>query len=88
VHRPAALGVLFVGRAKVWGEIYVATGGNDSWSGRQAQADGRGKDGPLATLGAALEASRKEGGTSRRIVLGPGRHHVPQTVVLDDRDAG
>ena len=47
-----------------------------------------GEDGPLTTLEAAIEASRKEAGKDRRIVLGPGRHYVEKPVTLDQRDSG
>jgi hypothetical protein len=69
-------------------DIHVAVNGKDSWSGHPAQPNARGTDGPKATLAAALEASRKDGASPRRIVLGPGRHYVTQTVALDARDAG
>lgn len=69
-------------------DIHVAVDGKDSWSGQVAQPDAQGSDGPKATLAAALEASRQAGTPQRRIVLGPGRHYVNQTVVLDARDAG
>ena len=44
--------------------------------------------GSLPTLEAALEASRREPGEDRRIVLGPGLHYAEKTVTLDQRDAG
>lgn len=69
-------------------DIHVAVNGQDSWSGHVAQPDSQGTDGPKATLAAALEATRREGTPQRRIVLGPGRHYVSQTVVLDARDTG
>jgi len=69
-------------------DIHVRVDGKDSWSGPPAQPNAQGTDGPKATLAAALEASRREGAAPRRIVLGPGRHYVSQTVVLDARDAG
>ncbi|MBM4084203.1 MAG: hypothetical protein FJ272_05385 [Planctomycetes bacterium] len=66
---------------------HVSVAGNDAWSGRSAQSDGKGNDGPLATIRAALEASRKQAGAARRIVLGPGQYYVEQTLALDERDA-
>ena len=70
------------------GDVQVAVDGNDSWSGHVAQSDAPGTAGPKATLAATLEASRLDGTPPRRIILGPGRHYVNQTVVLDARDAG
>ncbi|NOZ19896.1 MAG: hypothetical protein GXP25_02275 [Planctomycetes bacterium] len=67
---------------------YVSPTGNDAWSGRKAQRNGEGNDGPMATLAVALEASRKEAGTSRKIVLEPGRYYIEETVLLDARDEG
>ena len=34
-------------------DIYVSTRGNDKWTGRLAEPNGEGTDGPLATLDAA-----------------------------------
>ncbi len=70
------------------GDVQVAVDGNDSWSGHVAQSDAPGTAGPKATLAATLEASRLDGTPPRRIIVGPGRHYVNQTVVLDARDAG
>ena len=38
--------------------LYVASGGNDAWSGQSAEPNAAGDDGPLATLGQALKALR------------------------------
>src|SRR5437899_3301918 len=38
--------------------LYVAPNGDDKWSGRIAAPAANGQDGPLATLPAALKASR------------------------------
>jgi hypothetical protein len=68
-------------------DIHVAVNGNDAWSGKLAEPNADKSDGPLATLGAAVEAARKSPGVARRIVLGPGRYYVEQTVILSDRDS-
>ncbi len=68
-------------------DFYVAVDGNDAWSGRMAEANADKTDGPLATLGAALQASRKDTSTPRRIIIGPGRHYIEQPLVLEERDA-
>jgi len=41
------------------GVFFVATNGNDAWSGRIAAPDGSGNDGPFATLPRALAAVRE-----------------------------
>ena len=40
-------------------ELFVATDGNDSWSGRLPEPNADRSDGPLATLTAARDAVRK-----------------------------
>ncbi|NOY83068.1 MAG: hypothetical protein GXP31_18875 [Kiritimatiellaeota bacterium] len=65
---------------------YVAPGGNDDWSGTAATYDGQ-RNGPKATLTAALEAGRKAAaGKPRRIVLAPGRYYFKNKQVVDVRD--
>lgn len=66
---------------------HVSPGGNDAWSGALAEPKADKTDGPMATLGAALEASRKQLGAPRRILLSAGRCYIEQTIVLDARDA-
>mgnify|MGYP005836916379 CR=1 FL=1 len=66
---------------------HVSPDGNDAWTGQLAQPSEKKDDGPMATLGAALEASRQQAPAPRRIVLGQGRHYLEKTVVLDARDA-
>ncbi len=73
----------FAAEVPTW---HVSPDGNDAWSGRTAAADEKKDDGPLATLGAALQSSRKQTTAARRIVLGPGRYYLEQTLVLDARD--
>ena len=56
------------------------------WHVSPTQSDQRSL--PLATLKAALTASRKHTGKPRRVLLAPGRYYVNETVVLDAADAG
>ena len=72
--------------------LYVAPGGNDQWSGRQAAA---GKtDGPLATLTAARDAIRKlkqagalaTGGVN--VEIAPGIYRLADPLELNARDSG
>lgn len=81
------LGVLLVTSVAQSADLYLAPNGNDAWSGLAATHDGKGNDGPMATLDAAIEASRKQGPAPRRIVLAPGRYFVEKTVLLDARDS-
>jgi len=67
---------------------YVSTQGRDAWSGLVEAPAADGRDGPFATLGAALAESRKHAGVRRTIVLLAGRHFVEKTVALDARDQG
>ncbi len=65
---------------------HVSPDGNDAWSGGLAEPNADGTDGPLATLAAAVEASRARGGEPRRILLSPGRHYVETMVALGPGD--
>jgi len=68
----------------VW---HVAPDGNDKWSGTLARPNAAKSDGPLASLAAARDASRKRAGVPRRIVLAEGRLFLENTLDLDARDA-
>ncbi|MCK5806205.1 MAG: right-handed parallel beta-helix repeat-containing protein, partial [Lentisphaeria bacterium] len=68
----------------VW---HVSPEGRDSWSGTLATANAEKTDGPFATLMAARDASRKQGGKPRQIVLSTGRFYLKETLVLDARDS-
>ena len=74
--------------------LYVATNGNDGWSGRLAQARTDGADGPLRTPAAALRAARQ---VRREAVNAPdeitilfreGRYELTQPMVLTPEDSG
>ena len=41
-------------------DLYVSPAGNDAWSGKLADPDAAGKDGPMATIGAALEIAKEQ----------------------------
>jgi len=69
------LGLLFAGlwvscrTASQAPVLYVSPDGNDKWSGRLSAPQSGGRDGPLATLPAAVEAAR-----AGRAAAGPGAH--------------
>ncbi|PYJ95638.1 MAG: hypothetical protein DME23_23530 [Verrucomicrobia bacterium] len=74
--------------------FYVATNGNDHWSGRLEKPARDGKDGPLASLPAALEKTRAARQDSAKapdrisILLRGGTYSVAQPVVLVAEDSG
>ncbi len=74
--------------------FYVAPGGNDQWSGLLAKPAANGKDGPFATLPAALKAARlareKMGpnADSITIQLRGGAYELAEPVVLTPEDSG
>ncbi len=74
--------------------LYVATDGNDAWSGTLAHPDAAGTDGPLATLDAARDALRAlraegrlpEGGAT--VMVAGGTYELSQTFELGSEDSG
>jgi parallel beta-helix repeat protein len=69
--------------------FYVATNGNDQWSGTIAQAAADGKDGPLASLPAALIMARKlPAAEGKTIVLRGGTYQVTSPISLTPQDSG
>ncbi|MHB8952978.1 MAG: right-handed parallel beta-helix repeat-containing protein [Pirellulaceae bacterium] len=71
------------------GVIHVAIQGNDAWSGASTQPNADGTDGPLATLGAAVQvACQWPADTARRIVIHAGTYYLEQPVTLDERHSG
>lgn len=73
--------------------LHVATNGNDRWTGKLALPARDGKDGPLATVPAALRAARlarqqsgdPEGVT---ILLRGGTHRLVEPLLLKPEDSG
>ncbi len=71
------------------GTFFVATNGNDSWSGRIPQPNAKRTDGPFATLHAACRAARKLGiKQPRKVIVRAGRYFFDKPLVLNDKDAG
>jgi len=76
------------------GEVfYVATDGNDQWSGRLAAANAQGTDGPLASLAGARDAIRRARAAGN--ISGPvtvrvrgGRYFMKGPLVLEPVDSG
>jgi len=74
--------------------IFVATNGNDAWSGRLAAPNGNGTDGPLATVSRALVAARASRGQSTasptnppRILVRGGFYFLNEPLVLTPDDS-
>ena len=66
--------------------FYVATNGNDSWSGRLAAPNAEGTDGPFATLERAQGAMRATG--IRDTYVRGGTYAMTRTVTLTGADNG
>ena len=68
-------------------ELFVATGGNDAWSGKLAEANADKTDGPLASLQRARDEARQA--ESVRAGHGPGaRRHLLSGAAIRTRTAG
>ena len=68
--------------------FYVATNGNDEWSGKQPEPDVTRTDGPFSTLAHAVEASRGLGTEVERRIVVRGGAYYDVALKLDDRDSG
>ena len=68
--------------------FYVATNGNDAWSGKLPQPNSDKTDGPFATLDRAREASRaflnKE---DVKIEISPGTYRLNETLIITAEDS-
>ena len=73
--------------------LYVATDGNDAWSGRLPEANAEGSDGPLATIARARDAIRQlrvDGELPGPVMvrIRGGTYHVPETLAFGPEDSG
>ena len=66
---------------------YVATNGDDAWSGKTVVPNVARTDGPFATLSHAVEATRASPGADR-IVVKQATHYLGKSILLDARDSG
>ena len=85
--------VVFVGAAFGAETLYVATNGNDAWSGKLAAPNADGTDGPFATLQKARDTVRaiKAGGLPAggiEVVVAAGVYAMDATLELTDEDSG
>lgn len=75
--------------------FYVGLNGNNAWSGKQAQPNSTGTDGPFATLDRARDAIRelkvRQGGTLKKpvtVFVGSGTYYLTEPLVFDPQDSG
>lgn len=72
--------------------LYVATNGNDSWSGKLPKPNGKKTEGPFATLGKARDAVRalKVRGqiAGSRVEVGRGEYYLESALELSAADSG
>src|SRR2546430_680830 len=68
---------------------YVATNGNDAWSGTRAEPAPNKRNGPFASVSKALEAARKaRPSDARTILLRGGIYELSEPVTLTSADSG
>ena len=76
------------------GAFYVAPNGSDQWSGRSPKPDAAGKDGPFATIPAALQAARAAKQKPETVPNGvtvylrAGTYELAEPIVLRPEDSG
>lgn len=75
-------------------DFYVAPTGNDAWSGRLAEPNKAGTDGPFASLARAQEAVRQlrrrepDRKTPVTVLIRGGVYYLPETLVFTPADSG
>lgn len=80
-----------VGAEAPYADFYVSSSGSDTWSGRIAEPDRAGRDGPFATLERARDAVRElKASKSSDIVvyIREGTYTLSETVVFGLQDSG
>jgi hypothetical protein len=70
--------------------FYVATNGNDLWSGRLATPNRARTDGPLSSLAGARDRIRSErtGNQTVQVLVRGGTYYLPAPFVLEPQDSG
>jgi parallel beta-helix repeat protein len=74
-------------------DIYVATNGNDAWSGKLAEPNSQKTDGPLATLGRAQSLLRESKRSQQHVqpftvIVRGGKYFLEETLVFGPEDSG
>ncbi|MBN1345483.1 MAG: right-handed parallel beta-helix repeat-containing protein [Phycisphaerae bacterium] len=100
VRTPVCLLIVAAAAVGVWSRsayaltLYVAAGGNDAWSGRAAQPNVAGDDGPLASLERARDEIRKLRKAGKLpagevvVEVGGGVYELSRTFELTAEDSG
>ncbi len=86
----AVLFALAAGSIVSAGELHVAPNGNDQWSGRQAEPNAAGTDGPLASLSRARDVVREQRGSGEpaAVLVRGGTYFLDAPFVLEPEDSG
>ncbi|MBI4979185.1 MAG: right-handed parallel beta-helix repeat-containing protein [Spirochaetes bacterium] len=87
----AALIVIAAGYLTPASTWFVATNGNDTWSGTLASPNAQKTDGPFATIGWAKDAvrtARVNAAAPLAVELRGGRHVLTETLVFSPEDSG
>lgn len=69
-------------------DFFVATNGNDSWSGTLAEPNSAGTDGPFATIGRAQRAVRQTKGKPVMVLIRGGVYRLSEPVIFRPEDSG
>jgi parallel beta helix pectate lyase-like protein/glycosyl hydrolase family 141 len=87
---PLGLLVVMAGTAVSASELFVATNGNDQWSGTLAEPNAAGTDGPFATLVQARSEARKQraAGEPVKVLVREGTYFLESPFVLEPEDSG
>lgn len=87
-----ALGTVMARAAPGTTRIYVATNGDDRWSGRMATPNAKGANGPFATLQRAQQAVRMLRQSGHRepvtVILRGGTYYLKTPLILTPEDSG
>ena len=71
------------------GNLYVATNGNDAWSGRLAGPNTAATDGPLRTITAARDRIRTaRAAAPSTVLIRGGRYEISEPIVFTPEDSG
>jgi hypothetical protein len=70
-------------------DLFVATNGNDAWSGESAAPNAANSDGPFATLQRARDEARKRKGLGPvRVLVRGGTYFLKEPLLLEPQDSG
>jgi|ETNmetMinimDraft_26_1059896.scaffolds.fasta_scaffold13296_1 hypothetical protein len=83
-----ACGVLAQDIEPADGTFFVATDGNDAWSGSLPKGSKAADDGPFRTLAAARDAVSASEASNRRVIIREGTHCLDEPLTLGPDDSG